>query len=445
MQIVASYLLSTPKLSSSNLAERLAALDKLFEQWLIKKGANIPLEKEGFFKSKTKADDTGIYRVDIHESGEKSAREYSLEEKSRSGLNFTTRMAVLKTTDCVTLYATLAVSNPEDVVVQAFADAKCPEVIREAIGLFNDWRYLDNVLPTSVTFVDSSEKVQMLVARLRGGDSRKLPVVVVSDLDGEEVWPGIAKQMAYDLTAAAEVYHIDEDASSELTNAIGKINSCYLGAIRIYWPIRGNEGFPRSTVWTASRLLPEEESKDLEYSLRFRSQLRNRVLSAMSVSIQEPSEIASIKQEKMEERIASLEERAADYDAALALVEELRKENEGLKEQLESAKKKNVSLTYQLQYATDGSDLADSRIASASNDDSNPPQPGEVRFYKKISEAGDHDKFRIVNDCDHKKWQSSKPADKARKGIIRHEGRDDWKSMQHCARCTGPGMWRVQW
>ncbi|UVE68928.1 hypothetical protein L2Y90_19380 [Burkholderia pyrrocinia] len=444
MQTIATYLLRTPELPADEISQRRSKLESLFESWLSQKGADVPLVNEGFFKSKTQQDDTGLYRIDRHASEEGAVTEYTLEEKTRVGLNCTTRISILTATSQVTLYATLTVSNPDDIVAQTFTDAKCPKIIRDAINLFDDWRYFNNKLATSVTPVTGKEEVQALATRLRDGDLRKLPMVVVSEVDGEEIWPEIASQIAYDLSGSAEVYRLNEDASSELTNAVGKINSCYLGAIRIYWPIRTSEGFPRSTVWTAPQLLPEDESMDQEYASRFRSQLRNRVLAAMSISVQEPREIASIKEAEIKGRIAKLEAHAADHETALALIDELQKKNELLKEQLDETNKRYTSLEYQIRYANDGS-VASPRVTPASNDEINPPEPGEVRFYKKINEAGDHDKFRIVNDCNHNRWQGSKPADKARKGIIRHEGRDDWKSMQHCAKCTGPGMWRVQW
>lgn len=444
MQTIATYLLRTPELAADEISQRWSKLDSLFELWLSQKGADIPLGNEGFFKSKTQQDDTGLYRIDKHASKDGAVTQYTLEEKTRAGLNFTTHISILSAADQVTLYATLKVSNLNDIVAQTFADAKCPKIIRDAINLFDDWHYFDNKLATSVTLVTNKEEAQALATRLTDGDFRKLPVVVVSELDGEEIWPEIANQIAYDLSGAADVYRLNEDASSELTNVVGKINSCYLGAIRIYWPIRPKEEFPRSTVWTASQLLPEDESMDQEHASRFRSQLRNRVLAAMSISVQEPREIASIKEAEIKGRIAKLEGHAADHEAALALIDELQKKNESLKEQLDEANKRCTSLEYQVRYANDGS-VASPRVTPASNDEINSPEPGDVRFYKKISEAGDHDKFRIVNDCNHNKWQGSKPADKARKGIIRHEGRDDWKSMQHCAKCTGPGMWRVQW
>lgn len=444
MQTIASYLLRTPILDSKEFSRRLSVLEALFGGWLATKGADLPLEGEGFFRSKTRVDDTGIYRIAKYRHAGNALTEYTLDEKSKFGSNFTTKIALLSYANSVALYVTLTVSNPEDAVTQTFADAKCPAVIRDAINLFKDWCYFDNPLRTSVIHASDEDAARALAIRLKDAGGRKLPIVLVSELDGEELWPGIADQIAYDLSGAAEVYRLTDEASKSLTSEVGKINSCYLGAIRIYWSLRSEESFPHSTVWTASRLLPEDESNDAEYSSRFRAQLRNRVLAAMSASIEEPKEIASIKQGEIREKILELEARSADHEAALALIDELQKKNEELSSQLDEANRRCTSLAYQLRYAGDvgGRDAED---LPASNDDSNPPQEGEVRYYKKISEAGDHDKFRLVNDCDHNKWQGSKPADKARKGIIRREGRDDWKSMQHCAKCTGPGMWRVQW
>lgn len=332
-------------------------------------------------------------------------------------------------------------SNHEDIVTQTFTNAKCPKVIRDTINLFDDWRCFDNALSTTATPITNSVEARSLAHHVRD-DARRLPIVVVSEVDNEEIWPGISENIAYDLSGAAEVFRLTEEAANEFTNAVGKINSCYLGAIRIYWPKRGADDFPRSTVWTASRLLPEDERYDKEYSTRFRMNLRGSVFAAMSVSVQEPKEIASIKRAEIRERISKLEVQAHDHDATLVLLDELQKKNDALSEQLNEANEVIANLKYRLQSTPV---VALKQNEPASNDASAPPATGEVRFYKKISNARSHDKFKLVNDCNHNNWQSAKPADKARKGIIRHEGRDDWSKMQHCAECTGPGMWRVQW
>ncbi|MGH9840774.1 MAG: hypothetical protein ACREEM_18505 [Blastocatellia bacterium] len=74
------------------------------------------------------------------------------------------------------------------------------------------------------------------------------------------------------------------------------------------------------------------------------------------------------------------------------------------------------------------------------------PTSGEVRFYKKEYSGPTHDVMVRVQDCGCNNWQSAHSADKARKGIAKLENdRSDWKMMQHCASCTGGGMWKVRW
>lgn len=73
------------------------------------------------------------------------------------------------------------------------------------------------------------------------------------------------------------------------------------------------------------------------------------------------------------------------------------------------------------------------------------PKAGEERFYKKVSTTPTNDVMRLIGDCGHTTWQNSHGADKARKGLAKLEGRNDWKSLHHCGTCTGGGVWRVRW
>jgi hypothetical protein len=69
----------------------------------------------------------------------------------------------------------------------------------------------------------------------------------------------------------------------------------------------------------------------------------------------------------------------------------------------------------------------------------------EIRFYKKTHATPKYDVMARRGDCGHDNWESSHSADKARKGIKRLEGRDNWALLNHCASCQGGGMWRVRW
>jgi hypothetical protein len=74
------------------------------------------------------------------------------------------------------------------------------------------------------------------------------------------------------------------------------------------------------------------------------------------------------------------------------------------------------------------------------------PTAGEVRFYKKHYAHRSYDVFIRVADCKCNRWQGGHAGHKAHDGIAKLEGnRTDWKTIHHCASCTGGGMWRVKW
>ena len=74
------------------------------------------------------------------------------------------------------------------------------------------------------------------------------------------------------------------------------------------------------------------------------------------------------------------------------------------------------------------------------------PVANEVRFYKKRYATPSHDVLIRVPDCGCNRWQGAHAGHKAREGIAKLEGgRMDWKTLHHCASCTGGGMWRVRW
>lgn len=75
----------------------------------------------------------------------------------------------------------------------------------------------------------------------------------------------------------------------------------------------------------------------------------------------------------------------------------------------------------------------------------NPPEKGDLRFYKKKHSTPKRDVMIHVGDCGCNNWESAHAADKAKKGIAKLEGRSNWSLMQHCASCEGGGMWRVRW
>jgi len=113
--------------------------------------------------------------------------------------------------------------------------------------------------------------------------------------------------------------------------------------------------------------------------------------------------------------------------------------------QLEADKR---ALTFQLGKAKAAKDAAATVAPDTPEPDegTQPPAPGETRYYKKTHSAPKHDILVQVTDCEHNAWQGANQAEKARKGLTRLLGpHNDWKNLHHCGSCTGGGMWRVQW
>lgn len=439
MRQLATYSFSSPAGDIEKAKNRHAEAISIIEKWLLKKGAEAPFESDGFFHSKTSQDNTGIYTITKHQHDGDDLIEYSLEEKSNSGLDFFTNISVLYSDGSTTIFCTLNASSPEAAILNAYTDARCPSVIRDILSSHDDWTYAGNDVARSATKVDTEADVVALVHRIKDAQSRKVPLVVVSEYKGEEAWPGIADKLARDLIGAAEVVRITDAGCKILTTKVGKKHSCYLGAIRLYWPATDEQNLPKSFVWTEEALLPEDEAEDAAYANRFQSKLRNLILSATAISVTPPKRIKHLLKltatKELQEVRKSSEER----------IEQLQKIIDDLNQRLEEADHRYRKLTYQLQQSANLAYIAQVDEGASNDEENAAPTKGEVRFYKKIANAGKADKMVQTNDCGHTSWQPSNGADKAKKGLARLIGSDDWKSVQHCGTCTGGGVWRVEW
>lgn len=438
MRQLAAYSLSSPASDPATAQRRHAEAIAIIERWLIKKGAEAPLQAEGFFRSKTRQDDTGIYTITKHEHDGDELIDYKLFEKSFSGLDFSTTISAICSGGSSAIFCTLSASSSEEAILDAYTDARCPSVIRDLLAAQDDWTYAGARISQAAVVVSSETEVADLVDHIKDAQSRKMPIVLVSEYKGEEAWPGFAEKLARDLVGAAEVVRITEAGSQLLSGKVGKKHSCYLGAIRLYWPATGTQGMPRSFVWTEESLLPEDEAEDDVYAKRFQSKLRNLILSATAVSVNPPKRIKELQQLTATKELRDVRKTSEQR------IERLQATIDGLNQRLEEAEHRNRTLTYQLQQAATLSDIGQGD-ESASNDEDPAPVKGEVRFYKKIANAGKADKMVQTNDCGHTSWQSSNGAEKAKKGLARLLGAEDWKSVYHCGTCTGGGVWKVEW
>ena len=439
MRQLAAYSFTSPASDVASAQKRHAEAIGIIEEWLVKKGAEAPLETEGFFRSKTQMDNTGVYTITKHDHDGDELVAYSLDEKSSSGLDFSTNIFALCSGGSSTIFCALSASSSEEAILNAYTDARCPSVIRDLLASKDDWKYAGIDVSRDATAIESEADISAFVDHIRDPQLRKVPLVLVSEYKGEEAWPGISEKLARDLIGAAEVVRITDAGSKLLSSKVGKRHSCYLGAIRLYWPATGEQEMPKSFVWTEEALLPRDEDEDALYAKRFQNKLRNLILSATAVSIAPPKRIKELTQLTASKELHDVRKSSEER------IEQLQASIDDLKQKLEEAEYRNRILSYQLQQSAMLAEIGQGNEGASNDEDNDAPAKGEVRFYKKIANAGKADKMVQTKDCSHTSWQSSNGADKAKKGLARVIGSEDWKSVLHCGTCTGGGVWRVEW
>lgn len=447
MQTLSAHLIEAIGLTSDQAASRGTEVCNTINNWLKSKGVMDPTLPQGDFTSLTK-EGNGRFTRERTVSEKGIVTEVRLEEASRAGQTFITTAWVTTSSTKVSVYSTLSVKNTVSIIAPIVTDPRCPSVIREILTLYPDWTFGGKpveILPQVV--VEEADEAQALIAEIRS-TNRKLPIVVVSQNDGEPIWPSIAKELAYDLAGLASVVTIGEDTSWDLTDELGKQNSCYLGAIRLYWPVdRSSDDRIPSTVWTASMLLSND--KDGQARLRFRSAVRKTIMSVAALTIIPPIEIREIQTAFAREKLTRLEQKATANTEELEMAQLYASDNEHLRLELEQAKESLANLSNKLAIAESLlTQAATNKLEEAEDEKFESiaaPVSGDIRFYKKHYSKPVYDVLVQIEDCGHNTWQNASKAEKAKKGIEHLEKTSSWKLIQHCGTCTGGGTWKVKW
>lgn len=439
MRTLAKYSFSAEALSAEDVSSLGQQVTGLIEAWLKRKGATLPLGNGGPFRSKTRANDEGNFVLQKYELNGDQLTDLRLEEFTNSEHIFETTVTTLAGSDRFDVFVELASESTGSTLAPLVVHAKCPQIVRDLIQSSDRWTFQGQQVPRGITRT-AGEVDGLALADYIKSDSRVHPIIVVSELDSEELLPDLSEKLSYDLQGLAHVHFIDDDASWALSSKLGKINSCYLGAVRLYWPIAPGSEKLYSSVWTASKLLPADESQDQQALEKLATQLRQRILGTSSEALSEPSAISRFRSNRDKKRNDEL----AEKGVSSAQLDELLASKRDLETKLADAKATISRLYGQLQEAThrEATESPAERPKAGAPDK---PKPGEVRFYKKTYSKSNYDVLVPVPDCGHTSWQNSAKADKAKKGIIRLEGSDEWSQVQHCGSCTGGGVWRVKW
>ena len=221
MLTLAAYRLESPSLSNGDLDTLWETIGKTVDGWLSAKGVGNPAAETGNFSSKTPGA-TGTFENLTIMSASGTLREISLTEPTKDGHTFKTNVALTNTGGNVIFYLTLAASNAGDMVAPTAFYPRCPALIRELLGLEIQWSFGGSEIPPAKHIsLAGEESVEKLVCHLTSPE-RSLPVTVVSELDGEPIWPELAEKLSNDLAGLSSVVRIDGDVSWALNDLLGK-------------------------------------------------------------------------------------------------------------------------------------------------------------------------------------------------------------------------------
>lgn len=443
MQSLAAYSFEAPEADPS---KRLESMNVLVDSWLSKKGVSLPRQQDGSFVSRT-GDGTGQFSRQILQSSAGVLHEIELIETAHTGAMFTTNVQFGAAGARVIVYASLAATPGESRVAPIELYPRCPWIIRSMIDAFPDWKFAGQEVPLAKAFdATKDESAETLCGILRSAN-RRLPLVVVSNDEDELVWSELHVKVAENLVGLADVAVVGAESSWVLTDELGPRDSCYLGAVRLYWPGTRSDGSLPGINWRASRLAAfgvDDAGRN-----RFLAVLRREIMSAAALTMPLPSAFRDIRRAAEMERLRSLE--AGSRDKELDWIVE---ENARLTADLERAERTIQSLQWKVvaaSYADRKADAANDQTggdqAGSEDETRSAPQLGETRYYKKIGSGGGVDSLVQTKDCQHKdsNWKPAFKGDQAEKGLLKLEGRNDWKSIAHCSACTGGGRWRVNW
>ena len=337
MQHLARYVLEQPQGGAAAFDDAAATVTS----WLADRGTRVG--EEAAAEPAERIDD-----------GER--RRWRISEPHLGEFRFLTAVTLSRCGADVGLTCTLGLQGPA--FRRADPHVHAPRLIRDLVGGNPAWRSGGDVVqrrPEIYGGRADGRRLGQIVFEPR----RSLPLVVISEWQGEPPAPGFDQKAVDDLIGLARVVRIDSEAAYGLSEAYGKEWSCYNGAVRLYWPGANlGESFYQHPLWID---LPNRAGG----GVRLRAELRALVFPTTVYSLQSSTaeqefaaeRRAGDRRRRLDElrRVREAGERAgrARSDAELLdellehqeLVEQLTADIEELKRERDELKRENYSLS----------------------------------------------------------------------------------------------------
>lgn len=342
MRRVACFAAASQLRSGETASTALDELVGVVDRWLREKGS--PMWAEGRTEFSLLNQHRAISIVERVVAGKDVACEVSLDEPLDER-RFFTRICLGVRAGKVHLFLELRAGAEGYEVAPVAFQIYSPRVLRDLLAC-RDW-YVGQTLVTAKPIPWFGAEGGRRFLAVVWHQDRNLPVVAISRHQGKWLTPTLGDDLARELAGLAIVADLDDPASWAITNEAGREWSCFNGAVRVYWPIRGRrQDALQHPLWTAERLLDLAESP-ADAGRRIRDQLRRRLHELSTYAVDEPHELVEIRSEAARTRLETLRlEAAANHDYQ-RLAEELSETCTRLEAALEEERSRNESLRAQ--------------------------------------------------------------------------------------------------
>jgi hypothetical protein len=359
---VACYVASSRLRAEEQPSSALGGLTDVISRWLKEKG--LQTWGEGAHKLSLRGGREATATIQRTAVGEDVEWEVTLDEPLDQG-RFFSRACLGVRGEMLHLFLEMRAGADGYQVAPVGFEVRTPRVLRE---LLDSREWFVGQTPASarpVPWYGSTAGAKFLSV-VRHVD-RNLPLVAVSQHQGQALTPALVEELSRDLAGLAVVCDLDEQASWSITREAGKEWSCFSGAIRIYWPMGRTEAGPRvHPLWTRERLL-ESAGTEAEAARRIREQLRRWLHELSTYAVDEPQVLFAIRSDANRARLNAMRDEAARQNDYQGLAEELLERCSRLEADLENARQQaedlraqNISLrqVWDYQKAPDAADIA---------------------------------------------------------------------------------------
>jgi hypothetical protein len=248
-----------------------------------------------------------------------------------------------------------------------------PRFVREIVGLGMPWTIgVDGERVFAQHFAVDVEEVPQL-EELMFAPQRRLPIVMVSELDGETLAGDVQERIGQDLCGLAHTVRLSHEAAWELTRSRGREWSCYNGAIRLFWPLRSNSHDYRAhPLWTHDNLM--RMGTTVQARDRLRGIIGGRILEASTFVADDIAfhdfEVAKLRRAADQVRAVAM----GDGDMK-ALADAYAEENDALRARVDAQDKEIATLQGNIEALT----IALRSASSADEAEPNEAPPQTIR------------------------------------------------------------------